>query len=75
MSEAEDYVARNGVFVEMRQQPEHDPQPGAVGVEEDADGVDLLDARDVVEDALNVLLVFLITVRVSAEARSVNDVD
>ena len=59
------------VFLKLQ----HDPQPGAVGVEEDADGVDLLDAQDVVEDALNVLLVFLITVRESAEARSVNDVD
>ena len=74
MSEAEDNVAR-GVFVQMLQEPEHHSQPGPVGVEKDADGVDLLDARDVVEDAVNVLLVLLLFVRVSAKARGVNYVD
>ena len=74
MSEAEDNVL-GGVFVEMRQEPEHDAQPGAVGVEEDADAVDLFDVRDVVEDAVNVFLVLLLIVSISSDAGGVDDVD
>ena len=74
MSEAEDNVL-GGVFVEMRQESEHDAQPGAVGVEEDADAVDLFDERDVVEDAVNVFLVLLLIVSISSDAGGVDDVD
>ena len=74
MSEAEDNVL-GGVFVEMRQESEHDAQPGAVGVEEDADAVDLFDVRDVVEDAVNVFLVLLLIVSISSDAGGVDDVD
>ena len=59
------------VFLKLQ----HDPQPGAVGVEEDADAVDLFDVRDVVEDAVNVFLVLLLIVSISSDAGGVDDVD
>ena len=78
MSEAEDNVA-SSILVEMRKQlldaePEDDGQPGIVGLEQDADAMDLLDVGNMAEDAVEVLLVLLDAPGVS-DARSVDDVD
>ena len=78
MSEAEDDVPR-GILVEMSQQlldaePEDHGQPGVVGLQKDADAVDLLDVGDMAKDAVKVLLVLLHAPGV-AYARGVNDVD
>ena len=78
MGEAEDDVA-SSVFVEVGEQlldaePEHNGQPGIVGLEKDADAMDLLDVGNVAEDAVEVLLVLLDAPGIS-DARSVNDVD
>ena len=78
MGEAEDDVA-SCILVEMRKQlldaePEDHGQPGIVGLEQDADAMDLLDVGNVAEDAVEVLLVLLDAPGVS-DARSVDDVD
>ena len=78
VGEAEDDVA-SSIFMEVGEQlldaePEHDSQPGVVGLEKDADAVDLLDVGNVAEDAFKVLLVLFDTSGVS-DTRGVNDVD
>ena len=78
MGEAEDDVA-SCILVEMRKQlldaePEDHSQPGIVGLEQDADAMNLLDVGDMAEDAVEVFLVLLDAPGVS-NTRSVNNVD
>ena len=78
MGEAEDDVA-SSILVEMSKQlldaePEDHGQPGIVGLEQDADAMDLLDVGDVAEDAVKVLLVLLDAPGVP-NAWGVDDVD
>ncbi len=63
VGEAEDDVV-GGALVEVRQELldaelEHHGQPGVVGLQQDADAVNLLVVRDVGEDVLEVLPILL----------------
>ena len=78
MVEAEDNVGSSVLVVVGKKlldaDPEHDGQPGIVGLEKDADAMDLLDVGDVAEDAVKVLLVLFNSPGIP-NAWSVNEFD